>query len=114
MLSYLQILFRTINLHFAGLSFSPSYWEAGAIIFLVFLLVVMLAQFRRHLLDWSFKGALFGLFWGFILAFIVEGFLVLNGSMAITRILGWKNAPKPISNVLDIGRSKVRAIICTP
>ena len=74
----------------------------------------MLAQFRRHYLDWSFKGAIFGLFWGFILALVLEGFLAINGQTVLTKMLGWKTAPKPISNLLDMGRAKVSAIICKP
>jgi hypothetical protein len=42
-----------------------------------------------------------------LLALIVEGFLILSGRTLFTEILGWKNAPKPISTVLDIGRNKL-------
>lgn len=85
--------------------------QAGIIILLLFLLVLVLAQFRRHFLNWSFKGALFGVFWGFVLALILEGFLALSGRTALTEILGWKTAPKPIANILDLGREKLVQVL---
>ena len=56
---------------------------------------------------WSFKGAFFGIFLGFLLALILEGFLIVSGKTVVTEILGWKNAPKPILNVLNLGRDKL-------
>ncbi len=47
------------------------------------------------------------LFWGFLLALILEGFLILGGRTLLTEIVGWKNAPKPILSVLDAGRNKL-------
>lgn len=84
-----------------------SYLQAGAIIFLIFLLILSLAQFRRHYVDMSFKGAVFGIFLGFLLALFLEGFLIIGGRTAITEVLGWKNAPKPLSVALDAGREKL-------
>lgn len=74
---------------------------------LVFLLVLTLASMRRHFMKWSFKGALFGIFFGFLLTLILEGFLIISGKTAITEVIGWKNAPKPILNVLEAGRTKL-------
>ena len=58
-------------------------------------------------MDWSFKGAVFGIFFGFLLALILEGFLVIGGKTALTEVLGWKSAPKPIQLAVDAGRSKL-------
>jgi hypothetical protein len=93
--------------------FAPTYWEAGAIVFLVFLLILTLAQVRRHFLDWSVKGSIFGIFLGFMLAVILEGFLLISGNTVLTGLLGWRSAPKPISNVLDAGRSKLVQVLGT-
>ena len=71
------------------------------------MLLVLLAQFRRHLLGWSMKGAVFGVFIGFLLALVFEGFLIIGGKTALTEVLGWKNPPKPVANLLDIGREKL-------
>ena len=95
------------NYQVGSLNFSTSYLQAGAVVFLLFILVLTLAQVRRHFVDWSLKGALFGLFFGFILALILEGFLLVGGKTAITEVIGWKSAPKPILAVLDIGRDKL-------
>jgi hypothetical protein len=88
-------------------SFRPALWQAIAIVVLLFLLIITLASMRRHFITWSFKGAAFGLFFGFLLALILEGFLIIGGKTAITEMVGWKNAPKPLLVVLEAGRSKL-------
>ena len=99
------------NLNLWKFSFSPSYIQVGAILILLFILVLSLAQLRRHFVDWSFKGALFGIFFGFLLALILEGFLIIGGKTVITQVLGWKNAPKPVANLLEIGRDKLIQVL---
>lgn len=84
---------------------------AGSIIFLVFLLILTMAQLRRHYVNWSLKGGLFGIFFGFLLALILEGFLLISGKTFLTEALGWKNAPKPISVALDAGRGKLIQVL---
>ena len=51
------------------------------------------------------------IFWGFLLALILEGFLLLSGRTMLTEILGWKNAPKPISTALDVTRTKLVKVL---
>ncbi|MCX6705515.1 MAG: hypothetical protein NTV24_00190 [Candidatus Woesebacteria bacterium] len=99
------------NLNLGKFSFSPSYIQVGAILLLLFILVLSLAQLRRHFVDWSFKGAVFGIFFGFLLALILEGFLIIGGKTVITQVLGWKNAPKPVANLLEIGRDKLIQVL---
>lgn len=62
-------------------------------------------------MSWSFKGALFGIFLGFLLALIVEGFLIISGKTAFTEVLGWKNPPKPVSVALDAGRDRLIKVL---
>jgi len=106
-----NFLFRTVNLNFGKFSFSPSYLQAGLIILLLFVLILTLAQMRRHFFSWSIKGAVFGLFMGFLLALILEGFLVIGGRTAVTEVLGWKNAPKPIQIALDKGQERLVKVL---
>ena len=106
-----QSLFQSFNFNVGKLSLSTSYIQAGAIVVLLFLLVLSMASFRRHLIGWSLRGALFGLFFGFLLALIFEGFLIIGGKTAITELVGWKNAPKPIANLLDSGRTKLVQVL---
>ena len=110
-MDFAQILGNSFQFNLGNLNISTSYIQAGVIILLLFLLVLSLAQFRRHLLSWSLKGALFGLFFGFLLALIIEGFLVVGGRTAITEIAGWKNAPQPIQAALDAGRAKLVQVL---
>ena len=105
------VLGDSINLNFGGFSFSPSTLQAGAAIVLVFLLLLSLAQFRRHMMSFSIKGAIFGIFIGFLLALILEGFLIIGGRTALTELLGWKDAPKPIANALEAGREKLIGVL---
>lgn len=93
-----------------SLIFSPSYIQAGAIIFLIFILVLTMAQVRRHFIDWSVKGALFGLFFGFVLAIILEGFLIIGGKTFLAKVFGWQNPPKPLVDLIENSRS----LICQP
>jgi len=62
-------------------------------------------------MDWSVKGGIFGIFFGFLLALILEGFLLIGGKTFLTEILGWKNAPKPIANALETGRGKLVKVL---
>lgn len=105
----------TSNLDFeiplGSFSFRPAVWQAIAIVGLIFLLIVVLASVRRHHVDWSFKGAGFGIFFGFLLALILEGFLIIGGRTVFTELIGWENAPKPIMVALDRGREKLVEVL---
>src|SRR3990167_8175051 len=103
-----QSLSQSFNFNVGKLSLSTSYIQAGVIVVLLFLLVLSMASFRRHLIGWSLTGALF---FGFLLALIFEGFLIIGGKTAITELVGWKNAPKPIANLLDSGRTKLVQVL---
>jgi len=102
---------QKLNFNLAGVNISPSYIQAGLVVLLLFILVLTLARMRRYFLNWSLKGSLFGIFWGFVLALILEGFLILGGRTVITEIIGWEDAPKPIVNALDAGKSKLVEVL---
>ncbi len=99
---------RLPRINVGGVSFEPQLWQAVAIVVLLFLLVLTIAQMRRHYLNWSFKGATFGIALGFFLAIIIEGFFLLAGNTFLTGVLGWKNAPRALQTVLDSGNEKLR------
>lgn len=99
------------DFNFGNIQIPIPYWQAIAVVFLVFVLIVLMAKFRRHYVDWSLKGAVFGIFFGFLLALILEGFLVIGGRTALTSIIGWKNPPKAVANVLDMGRNKLVQVL---
>src|SRR4030067_1963214 len=91
-----------------GIYIEPTYWQAFAIVFLLFLLVLTFARLRHLYVHWSVsKPAVSFIFYGFLLALVVEGFLIISGRTLFTEILGWKNAPKPVSTILDAGRVKL-------
>ena len=95
-----------------GIYFEPTYWMAGTIVLLIFLLIFTIARIRYLYVHWNLgKPSMSMLFWGFFLAFIVEGFLVISGRTLFTEILGWENAPKPISTIIDIGRKKLSDVL---
>lgn len=103
----LSSLTKTLSFNIGSLEIATPYWQAGAIVLLLFLLVISLAQVRHHMVNWSMKGAVTGIAFGFLLALILEGFLIIGGRTALTELLGWKSAPKPISTALDKGRSQL-------
>lgn len=102
-----NLLTQRLDFNIGSINFAPSYLQAGAIVALLFLLVLTLASMRRHFMAYSFKGALFGLFFGFLLTLLLEGFLIISGKTAVTELIGWEKAPKPILNVLEAGRNKL-------
>ena len=57
------------------------------------------------------RNTLSFLFYGFLFALILEGFLILGGRTLFTEILGWQNAPKPISTILDSGRNRLVKVL---
>lgn len=81
------------------------------IITLSFVLVVTLSLARRHFLDYSIKGAGFGVVIGFVLALILEGFLLVGGRTAFTEIIGWENPPKPIAFVINTGTTRLQKVL---
>lgn len=91
----------------SNLSFKPTYLQAGAFVVLLFILVLSLAQMRHHFVKWSLKGSLMGLFFGFLLVLLLEGFLIIGGKTLLTEVLGWKDAPKPVKTALDLGKDKL-------
>jgi hypothetical protein len=106
-----QLLTKRLSLNLGNITISPSYLQAIAIVVLIFVLILTLSKFRRHMLDWSMKGAVFGVIIGFVLALVLEGFLIIGGRTALTEVIGWKNAPKPLVNVLDAGRDKLADVL---
>jgi hypothetical protein len=91
-----------------GVEFEPTYWQAGVILLLVFMLVFSLARVRYLYVHWSLgRSAWSMLFWGFVLALVLEGFLIISGRTLFTEVLGWEKAPKPISTILAISRNKL-------
>jgi hypothetical protein len=104
-----QDLVSQLQFNFGGIHFET--WQVLAIIFLLFLLVVTMASVRRHFLEWSVRGAGFGVLLGFILAVVVEGFLLVGGRSILIETFGWKNPPKPIQRALDVGKQKFTEVL---
>lgn len=91
----------------SNISISQGYLKAGLIIVLTFLAVLLFGYIRKYFVKSSIDGVFLGIFFGFLLTLLLEGFLLIAGRTAITEVLGWKNAPKPIARALDLGREKL-------
>lgn len=98
---------QTLKYKIGSVAFEPTYLQAAEIVALIFLLILTLARLRRMYVHWSFKGFVPSIMFGFILALIVEGFLLIGGRTLLTEIIGWDNAPKPLAHALDSGREKL-------
>lgn len=90
-----------------GFSFSPNLLQAILMVILIFLLIFTLGHLRHTYVDWSVKGIAPGFTFGFAVAIILEGLFLIGGKTLFTELIGWKTAPKPISNVLDGSRQKI-------
>lgn len=94
-----------------GLVFAPSYLQAGLMVLMIFLLILTLGQLRKRFLGWHISGIMPGLTFGFAIALILEGILVIGGRTIVTELLGWKSAPKPLVKVLDAGRARAVTVL---
>lgn len=110
--SFLAIIGKTFSFNIGNFQIEPTYWQAVAIVVLIFLLIITLAHLRHTYVHWSVqKPSIAFMFYGFIFAVILEGFMILSGRTLFTEVFGWKNAPKPISTVIDAGRSKLVEVL---
>lgn len=97
----------------SNISIDSVYGKVGAIVVLIFLLILSLAFFRQYLVKYSVKGVFTGIFFGLLLALFIEGFLLIAGRTALTELLGWKNAPKPLKTALDLGQERLVKVLGT-
>lgn len=95
-----------------GFVFSPNYLQAGAIVLSLFLLILTFGMLRHRYTHWTIKGILPGVALGFFLALFVEAVLLVSGTTILIELLGWKNPPKPVSNVLGASRESLQELIC--
>lgn len=98
--------FKTFNVR--GIQIDTTYWQVFAIVFLIFLLLLTIARMRYLYVHWQTgKSSISFMFWGALLTVILEGFFIIGGRTIFTEVVGWRNAPKPISTFLDLGRSRL-------
>lgn len=110
----LKFIGKTFSFNLGKWQIEPTYWQAAVIVVLIFLLVITLAHLRHTYVHWSVqKPSLAFMFYGFIFALILEGFLLLSGRTLFTEVIGWKSAPKPIGTALDAGRAKLSEVLGT-
>jgi len=105
------LLSRSFDLPIGSINLKPAYWQAMAVLFLVFLLIFTFARLRHLYVKWSFKGFLPAVLMGFILAIILEGFLIMSGKTIFVQIIGLENMPKPISTFLDESRQELVEVL---
>jgi hypothetical protein len=96
---------------FSNISISQQYIKAGSLVLLVFVAVLLFAYIRKYFVKSSMDGMFLGIFFGFLLTLLLEGFLLIAGRTALTEFLGWKDAPKPIGTVLDLGKEKLSQVL---
>ena len=103
-----KLISKTFSFKVGEMDIEPTYWQAAAIVLLLFLLVWTIARVRYLYVHWNLGKSAIAMFaWGFALALIVEGFLLIGGRTLFTEVLGWRNAPKPVSTALDLSREKL-------
>jgi hypothetical protein len=90
---------------------TPSYFQAVAILLMVFLILFSIARLRRMEIGWSLKGGISLMAIGFALAIVVEGFLLIGGKSVLIEVFAWKNPPKPIAKALEAGRVQLITVL---
>ncbi|MCS7092035.1 MAG: hypothetical protein NZM26_01640 [Patescibacteria group bacterium] len=102
-----NLALKTFPLTIFGLEIEPAYWQAAVIVILLFLLVFTLARVRYLYVHWSLGSSAWAmLLWGFLLALILEGLILVSGKTILMNVLGWRNPPQPIDSLLETGRAQ--------
>lgn len=102
---------RTFQVKIGSMNLRPEYWQAGLILFMLFLILMTIARWRHLYVKWNLKGFIPSILFGFLVTLLLEGILIVSGRTFLTEILGWENAPKPISTALDEGRNKLIEVL---
>lgn len=108
-----SMLRKTFSFDIGNVHLKPEYWQAITIVVLLFLIVWTVARWRHLYVKWNLQGFLPSIALGFILTLLVEGFFLISGRTMLTELLGWENAPKPISTALDEGRARLVEVLGT-
>ncbi len=103
-----------MELHLGGLTVAPNVWQAGAIILLIFIFVLMLAYMARTYMEWSLSGFGIGVVVGIILVIALEVGLLIGGKSVLAGILNWKDAPAPVANVINSGHERLLDVLNVP
>jgi hypothetical protein len=105
----LKILNKSMGVYnVGGIELEFTLWMVFVLILLAFMLLFTIARVRYLYVHWNLsKTSISFLFYGFLFALILEGFMIISGRTLFTEILGWENAPKPISALLDTSRNKL-------
>lgn len=91
-----------------GIELEFTLWMVMVLVLLAFMLLFTIARVRYLYVHWNLsRTSLSFLFYGFLFALILEGFFIISGRTLFTEILGWDNAPKPISTILDSSKEKL-------
>ena len=102
---------KTFSFNIGSWNIRPEYWQAITIVVLLFLIIWTIARWRHLYVKWNMQGFLPSVAFGFILTLLVEGFFLIGGRTMLTELLGWENAPKPISTALDEGRARLVEVL---
>lgn len=105
----LKVLNKSVGVYnVGGIELEFTLWMVFVLILLAFALLFTIARVRYLYVHWNLsKTSISFLFYGFLFALILEGVFIISGRTMFTQILGWKNAPKPISTLLDTSRAKL-------
>ncbi|MFC1600708.1 hypothetical protein ACFL25_01360 [Patescibacteria group bacterium] len=105
----LKILNKSMGIYnVGGIDLELTLWMILVLALLAFMLLFTIARVRYLYVHWNLsKTSLSFLFYGFLFALILEGVFIISGRTMFTQILGWENAPKPISTLLDTSRNKL-------
>lgn len=106
-----QVSFVTSNLLTNFDSFlAPSVKQIGIIALGIFFFLLLFGLARHHMLEWSLKGAYFGIFLGIILTLVIEAFLLVGGRTLIVAAVKNEKTPQVVriflqKNMMELAES---------
>lgn len=80
---------------------APSAKQVGLIAIGIFIFLLLFAWTRHHMLEWSLKGAYFGIFLGIILTLILETILLMGGKTLIATAVRNEKTPQIVRTFLQ-------------
>ncbi|MBI3289828.1 hypothetical protein HYZ78_00345 [Candidatus Microgenomates bacterium] len=81
----------------------------------VFLVLLLLAWTRHHMLGWTLKGAHMGVFFGIVLTLVVEALIIVGGKTTLAEILKNNAVPQVVRETVSRNLQELAAnVVSSP
>lgn len=66
-----------------------------------FLFLLLLGWARHHMLEWTFKGANFGVFFGIVLTLAIEALIIIGGKTTLAEVVKSDKVPPVVRQTIS-------------